>query len=115
MMAKTEQKGASAQVAPAEQLVLQPEWKGCVKVRLTYLTPEPVHDRNFVLRDEADVDPPYTEEIAVLLPCKRVLTMLESFMGDFSRLQKAGAVHPEATLQKFTLLDEDVYTLAYVM
>lgn len=89
--------------------------RGYVKVRLTYLTPEPKHYRSYQLAIMYGLRGPFSEEIHVLMPQKEVTDLKPiSFLSAFSYLQKQGLISRKSRLTKVALLDEDVSTLAYV-
>lgn len=110
-MAKTE-KAKVQRIAPPAKPELLPHKEGCVKIRLTYLTPEPHHVRNSMLRVQG-IKPPYLEEVHILMPQKRVFALIETFMPAFESLQDVGVLSKDATLQSFKLAEEDIQTLAY--
>ena len=101
-------------IAPALKPELAASKPGYVKVRLSYLTLQPQHLRSLLLLHTCGIQPPYTEEVYLLLPARRVFALLETFMPPFEYLQKCGILSKTAELQEFKILDEDVLTLAYI-
>lgn len=93
---------------------LLPYKDGYVKVRLTYLTPDPKHIRNFMLRVQG-IKPPYIEETHILLPQRRVFAIIETFMPTFDQLKEIGVIHRDCNLQSFKIMEEDIQTLAYLL
>ena len=87
---------------------------GYVKIRLSYLTSQPQHLRSLLLLHTCGIQPPYTEEVCILLPCIKVFTLLETFILPFEYLQKCGIISKTAELQDFKVLEEDTPTLAYI-
>jgi hypothetical protein len=92
-----------------------PDKKGYLKIRLTYNTPIPTHSRSFQLKEDYGIEPPYPEDICILLPCRKVFPELEKFLPFFNRLKEIGVISSQAKLKDFTILDEDVSTLAYLL
>jgi hypothetical protein len=87
---------------------------GYMKIRLSYLTWEPKHFRSITLKMECGAQPPFTEDICILLPCSKVFAVLETFIPMFDTLRRLEIVSKTAKLQDFTLFDEDHLTLAYL-
>jgi hypothetical protein len=87
---------------------------GFVKVRLSYLTPKPKHLRSVVLGEEYKINPPYTEEVCILMPQSKVFTLLETYLPAFDYLQSCGLVPEQSQLQDTKVLDEDSTTLSYI-
>ena len=88
---------------------------GHIKVRLVYLTHEPKHMRSAMLRNTYGAKPPYTEDVCVLMPRMKVFPWMDTYIPVFTRLQCSGVISPSAKLTKFTILDEDDDTLAYIV
>jgi hypothetical protein len=101
-------------IAPANKPDLAASKPGYVKVRLSYLTSQPQHLRSLLLLHTCGIQPPYTEEVCILLPYAKVFALLETFMPPFEYLQKCGVLSKTAELQDFKVLDEDGLTLAYI-
>lgn len=112
-MAKVATKVESAGriIAPPATAASKPNY---LKVRLSYLTPEPKHIRSRMLEQQCRIQPPYLEDVCVLLPRMKVFTILESFIPIFEKLQATGVVSTQANLQSFKVLEEDASTLAYI-
>ena len=100
-------------IAPSRKPAILPAKLGCVKIRLTYLTTDPRHIRNIMLQIQG-IQPPYMEDIYILMPQAKVFTLIESYMLAFASLQKCDLVPKSAVLQSFKILEEDEITLAYV-
>lgn len=100
-------------VAPPRPSPL-PSKMGYVKIRLTFLTSEPKHIRSIMLRDQYKAEPPYLEDIYILLPLVDTFSILETFIPTFEKLRKAGVVAKTSNLLKFKILDEDSHTLSYL-
>ncbi len=88
---------------------------GHVKVQLRYLTKEPKHLRSMLLSQYTGVEPPYIEEVCILLPHMKVFPVLECFLPPFEVLKQEGIVQSDAELQSFKLLDRDYLTVSYVL
>lgn len=101
-------------IAPAVKPELAAAKSGFVKVTLSYLTTQPQHLRSLLLYTSCNIQPPYTEEVSILLPSMKVFAILETFIPAFEYLQNSGVVSHTAELQNFEIVDEDVHTLAYV-
>lgn len=101
------------EVVPARPQLL-PSKMGYVKIRLTFLTSEPKHIRSIMLRDQYKVEPPYLEDICVLLPLVDTFSILETFIPAFEKLREVGVVAKTSNLLKFKILDEDSHTLSYL-
>ena len=101
-------------ISPAIKPELAAFKPGYVKVRLSYLTSEPKHLRSLLLYHTCGIQPPYTEEVSILLPRLKVFTLLETFIPPFEHLQKSRVVSKTAELQDFGVLEEDVLTLSYI-
>jgi hypothetical protein len=93
---------------------IAPSLPGHVKVRLQYLTQEPAHLRSMILAQQG-AEPPFVEEVCVLLPHMKVYPMLECFLPTFETLRKDGIVPEKSELQDFRILDRDALTLSYVI
>jgi hypothetical protein len=85
-----------------------------VKVRLQYLTQEPKHLRSMILAQQG-AEPPFVEDVCVLIPHMKVYPMLECFLPAFETLRKDGIVPEKSELQDFRILDRDALTLSYVI
>ena len=105
---------ATRPIAPIAKPELAASLLGYVKVRLSYLTAQPQHLRSLLLLHTCGIQPPYTEEMCILLPYAKVFTLLETFIPPFEHLQKCGVLSKAAELQDFKVLDEDSLTLAYI-
>lgn len=101
-------------IAPMVKPELAASKPGYVKVRLSYLTSQPHHLRSLLLLHTCGIQPPYTEEVCILLPAAKVFTLLENFIPPFEYLQKCGILSKTAELQDFKVSDEDNLTLAYI-
>jgi hypothetical protein len=88
---------------------------GRVKVQLRYLTKEPIHLRSLLLSQYTGMEPPFIEEVCILMPSKKVFPVIECFLSPFEVLKKAGAVQQDAELHSFRILDRDTLTYAYVV
>jgi hypothetical protein len=100
-------------IAPNRKPALLPTKLGCIKIRLTYLTFIPTHIRSVMLQIQG-VQPPYIEDICVLMPQAKTFMLIEAYMPAFSKLQSCDLVPKSASLQSFKIMDEDEITLAYV-
>lgn len=87
---------------------------GYIKVKLYYHTPVAKHFRSMVLQSFG-ANPPYIEDVCILLPRMKTFDMMECFLAPFERLQVSGIVHPDAQLLAYEIADEDRYTLAYLV
>jgi hypothetical protein len=105
---------STGQISPPDLPPTMPVKSGYVKVRLSYLTHKPKHVRSILLR-QYGTQPPYIEDVCILMPRMKVFALLETFMPAFEELRAAGVIDKEASLQTFTILDEDVSTLAYIV
>jgi hypothetical protein len=101
-------------IAPAPTPELAASKPGYVKVRLSYLTMNAQHLRSLLLYTLCHIEPPYTEEVSILLPQMKVFTLLETFIPSFEHLQKSGVVSKTAELQGFKLVVEDDSSLSYI-
>lgn len=101
-------------IAPAAKPELAAVKDGYVKVTLSYLTTQPQHLRSLLLYHTCNIQPPYTEEVSILMPRMKVFALLETFIPQFEYLQKAGVVSKTAELQGFSIMDEDRHTLSYL-
>jgi hypothetical protein len=101
-------------IAPPSKPQLLPKKPGYIKTRLSYWTATPSHIRNIALREQCGAQPPYIEDVCVLLLRTRTFSLLESFMPAFDALRAAEVVPQDANLRDFKVLDEDDVTLAYV-
>ena len=88
---------------------------GQVKVQLRYLTKQPMHLRSLLLSQYTGMEPPYIEEVCILMPHMRVFPVIECFLPAFQQLKEAGIVQQDAELHGFRVLDRDCLTLAYLM
>jgi hypothetical protein len=102
-------------IAPTIQPELATSKEGFIKVRLSYLTSQPKHLRSLLLYHTCGIQPPYTEEVSILLPQGEVFALLETYIPVFEYLQKSGVVSNTAELQGFSIRDEDISTLAYIL
>ncbi len=94
--------------------VLTADSPGAIKVRLFYHTREAKHVRSRVLRTDFNADPPYVEDVSVLLPPTQIFNRLSAFDSIFAALQKAGILALSDKLRDFEIRDEDTYTLAWM-
>lgn len=88
---------------------------GYIKVRLTFLTFEPVHVRSLQLQYACGARPPFNEDICILMKADRAYPDLEHYSLPFEQLKTQGLVSTSARLTEVTLLDEDVETLSYII
>lgn len=102
-------------LAPVPKPELVASKSGYVKVRLTYLTSEPKHLRSIVLAKQYGIQPPFHEEISILMPRQKVFTLLEAYLPAFNYLQSCSLVSKSARLMDFEIRDEDDLTLAHVL
>lgn len=98
------------QVPPLRLLAARP---GCLKVKLFYHTWESKHLRSQVLKSDFKVDPPFVEDVSVLLPPGEVFSRLSAFEDIFRLLQAADVLAVTDKLKGFEIRDEDTRTLAY--
>jgi hypothetical protein len=103
------------QIAPPACPDIAASKEGFLKVRLTYLTHDPKHIQNFLLRNGYGIQGPYSEDICILMPANRVFENLETYLPAFELLQKSGVVRTEDTFLDFRILVEDDLTLAHVI
>ncbi len=101
-------------IAPEPKPQLSSVKKDFVKVTLSYRTLQPKHIRSLLLYHTCNIQPPYTEEVSILLPRMKVFALLETFIPSFEYLQQSGIIPSQAELQSFSIVDEDDHTLAYV-
>lgn len=101
------------EIAPSRPKPL-PSKIGYVKIKLTFLTNEPKHVRSQMLRLSYNSEPPFVEDICILLPRMQVFSILETFLPAFEKLQESGVVSSTAKLLKFKILDGDTNTLAFL-
>lgn len=95
------------------KLALAAELEGCVKVQLFYYTREPKHLRSRVLHSDFGLEPPFVEDIHVLLPADAAFNRLSAYEDMFRRLQFAQVLTVSDKLCNFSIRDEDTRTLAY--
>jgi hypothetical protein len=100
-------------VIEGPQLATAVEKPGYIKVRLFYHTWEPQHSRSQALIAEFAADPPFVEDVSVLLPVAATYDRLSAFEDIFRLLQHQGVVSSMDKLHQFEFRDEDVRTLAY--
>jgi hypothetical protein len=81
------------QISPSAKPELLPEKDGYVKIRLTYLTMEPKHIRSAMLRVQG-IQPPFMEEVCILMPQARVFPLIETFMPAFDYFAGIGRCCP---------------------
>lgn len=86
---------------------------GYLKVKLFFQTWESKHIRSQVLETDFRVQPPFTEDISVLLPPEAVFHRLSCFEDVFRALKEAEILALTDKLQSFEVRDEDTRTLAY--
>ena len=103
------------EIAPPKRPQLLSSKSGRMKVRLSFLTHSPKHIRNILLQEQCHTQPPYIEDICILMPRMKVLTLLETYLPAFAHLQKIGVIPNDAKLQSFKILDEDDITLAFLV
>lgn len=89
------------------------DMKGYLKVRLFYHTWEPHHVRSQVLQTELRMEPPFVEDISVLISAELVRNHISAFESIFHQLQILGRLKHTDKLKSFEIRDEDVRTLAY--
>jgi len=112
---KTTNTSVARQIAPPVCPELMASKEGYLKVRLTYLTHDPKHIQNFLLRNGYGIKGPYSEDVCILMPANRVFDNLETYLAPWELLQRSGVVRAEDTFLDFKLLIEDDLTLAYVV
>jgi len=112
-MVETESLLVLHEVAPTHPQLL-PSKVGYMKVRLTFLTSDPKHIRSVMLREQYRAEPPYLEDVCILLPLKETFSILETFIPAFEKLRESRVVSSTAKLLKFKILDDDLNTLAYL-
>ncbi len=105
--------GRARQIAPPAPPAVSAEKEGCLKVRLCYLTNDPKHIRNLILKGAYSIQGPYNEDICILVPAEKVFADFESYLNAFEHLQRSGVLNPEDILLEAKVLVEDEYTLAY--
>jgi len=103
------------QIAPPEKLELLPEKEGHIKVKLTFHTHEPKHIRSILLLEQYNINPPFNEDVYVLMPCMEVFPRLEAFIPGFEKLKQARVLPDTVFLKDFKIVDEDILTLAYII
>jgi hypothetical protein len=86
---------------------------GYLKVKLFYHTWESKHLRSQVLQTDFKVDPPFTEDVSVLLLPSEVFYRLSAFEDVFRSLKGAEVIELADKLKSFEVRDEDTRTLAY--
>jgi hypothetical protein len=86
---------------------------GHVKVRLYYHTFNPKHVRSAFLASEAGAQPPFVEDISVLIPVKRAYNRLSAYRPILALLVDEGLLKITDSLAKFEFREEDTTTLAY--
>lgn len=89
--------------------------EGHLKVRLSYLTANPKHIRNIMLRNGYGIQGPYNEDVCILLPADKVFNDFESYLDAFETLKLSGVLHYHDTLAASTILVEDELTQAYIL
>ncbi len=105
----------AVQPAPLPTLYPTAVYKdGFVKVRLSFLTNEPKHVRSQTLQRICGSQPPFVEDICVLIPQPRAFAILEAYLPAWEYLREAEIVPPAANLLNFKVMDEDITTLAYL-
>ena len=115
METKTTNTSVARQIAPPACPDTVASKEGYLKIRLVYLTHDPKHIQNFLLKNGYGVKGPYIENVSVLLPATRVFDNLETYLPAFELLQKSGVVRPEDVFLDYAILVEDDITLAYVI
>jgi hypothetical protein len=98
---------------PEPQFRLAAARDGYLKVKLFYHTWESKHLRSQVLQTDFKVDPPFTEDISVLLAPAEVFYRLSAFEDIFRALKAAEVLTITDKLKSFEVRDEDTRTLAY--
>lgn len=102
-------------IAPPATPILATSKEGYLKVRLSYLTSNPKHIRNFILWNGYGIKPPYNEDVCILMPATKCFNDFESYINAFELLQHSGVLHADDHLLEFSILVEDDLTLAYVI
>ena len=102
-------------IAPPKKPNLVSSKPGYMKVRLSYWTGAPHHIRNVALREQCDAQPPFIEDVYILMHRMKVFSLLENFMPALDVLRVTEVIPQDANLQDFKVLDEDDVTLAYVL
>jgi hypothetical protein len=100
-------------VGRAVTLDIAPELRGYVKVRLRFKTWDPQHVRSHALKNEFNAEPPYIEDVSVLVPVSEAYNRLSAYKDIFSLLQAGGVVAKTDQLTEFEIREEDTLTLAY--
>lgn len=101
-------------VTPESEIGIAPGLPGHVKVRLHYLTGQPKHLRSMLLA-QYGAEPPFVEEVYVLLPHMTIFPYLECFLPVFETLKKEEIIPGDAEPQGFKILDHDYLTQSYVL
>jgi hypothetical protein len=86
---------------------------GHVKVRLIFKTWDPQHIRSHSLKTEFNQEPPFIEDISILVPVERAYNRLSAYDDAFNTLQECGVIALADKLTDFEVREEDVLTLAY--
>jgi len=100
--------------AEKAKIKVAPQAPGRVKVQLRFLTSKPRHLRSLLLA-QSGAEPPYVEDVCVLLPHMRVFPAVEAYLPPFEALKRSGAVPEDSELQGFRVVDHDRLTLSYVL
>lgn len=88
---------------------------GYLKVKLFYTTEEPKHIRSYVMQHTYNFKPPFVEDVCILLPQSQVIPTVTHFSPYITQLQLDDILSTTAKLNNFQLMDEDDFTLAYVL
>lgn len=86
-----------------------------VKVRLGFSTSQPTHLKSAMLASEYGVEPPYIENVCVLVPKNKVVDVFECFPPVLDTLCKTQVTPVDARLNFYEILEEDDSTVAYVI
>ena len=105
--------GRARQIAPPAPPAVAASKEGCLKIRLAYLTSSPKHIRNLILKGAYSIEPPYNEDVCILMPAEKVFTDFETYLNAFELLQRSGVLNAGDILLEAKILVEDEYTLAY--
>jgi hypothetical protein len=86
---------------------------GYIKVRLVFNTWDPQHIRSHMLKTEHNLEPPFIENISVLVPVEDAYNRLSAYDDAFNTLKECGVLALADKLKDFELREEDILTLAY--
>ena len=91
-----------------------PTKRGKIKVKLHYLSPRPQSFPSKILIQHG-AEGPFTEEVSVLLPSKKVYPLRECFLPAFTTLSQKGIIPEGSELTDYQITEMDDSTLAYVV